>query len=85
MLPDVVPGIVTDEIPTLSVATTVNVTVWDCDEVVRATEVSSAEKLVIDGLALSAFVILTVISSVVLLPAASVTVAVNVSLELPKL
>ena len=51
----------------------------------RATEVSSAEKLVIDGLALSAFVILTVISSVVLLPAASVTVAVNVSLELPKL
>ena len=47
----------------------------------RATEVSSAEKLVIDGLALSAIVIPTVIVSVVLLPAASVTVAVNVSLE----
>ena len=47
--------------------------------------VSSAVKLVIEGLALSAFVIPTVILSLVLLPAASVTVAVNVSLEVPKL
>ena len=80
-----VPGILTLLTPTLSVATTVNVTVWLCDEVVRATEVSSAVKLVIAGLALSALLILIVISWEDELPAASVTVTVNVSLLFPKL
>ena len=53
--------------------------------VVSATEVSSALKLLIEGLALSDLLILIVISSDVLLPAASVIVAVNVSLDEPKL
>ena len=60
-------------------------TVWVCDEVVNETLVSSAVKLVIDGLALSALLIAIVTLDVELLPAASVTVTVNVSLLLPKL
>ena len=60
-------------------------TVWVCDEVVNETDVSSAVKLVIDGLALSALLIEIVIFCVDELPAASVTVTVNVSVLEPKL
>ena len=70
-------------IATLSLATAVNVTVCVCDEVVKATEVSSALKLVIVGSILSDFVILIVSVAVELFPAASVNVTVNVSLWLP--
>ena len=69
----------------MSLATTVNVTVCVFDDVLSSTEVSFAVKLLIAGFWSS--VLLTTISivSVLLLPAVSVTVAVNVSLVLPKL
>ena len=83
--PVVVPGTETDDTPTLSVATTVNVTVWLCDDVLSSTVVSSAVKLLIAGLWSSLFVTLISISSVILLPAVSVTVAVKLSVVFPKL
>ena len=83
--PVVVPGTETDETPTLSVATTVKVTVWLWAEVFNSTVVSSAVKLLIAGLWSSLFVTLISISSVILLPAVSVTVAVKVSPVVPKL
>ena len=55
-----VPGRPTLVTATLSVTIAVNVTVCDCDEVVRETVESSALKLVIDGSWSSLFVILTV-------------------------
>ena len=81
----VVPGSPTEVTATLSVTMAVNVTVWLCDEVVRETVESSALKLVIDGSWSSLFVILTVTVCVELFPAASVAVAVNVSVVSPKL
>ena len=63
--------------------TTVNVTVCDCALVVNETLVSSALKLVIDGSTLSDFLIVNVIFEVLVLPAASVAVAVKVSLLSP--
>ena len=79
------PGILTFDTLTLSVAETENVTVLLWSLVLSSIVVSSAVKLLIDGLWSSLFVILISISSVILLPAASVTVAVNVSLLFPKL
>ena len=61
------------------------VTVCVCDEVLSSTLVSSAPKLVIDGFWSSVLLIETVIVWVALLPAASVAVAVSVSLLFPKL
>ena len=61
------------------------VTVCVCDEVLSSTLVSSAPKLPIDGFWSSVLLIETVIVWVALLPAASVAVAVSVSLLFPKL
>ena len=83
MEPVVVPGTETDDIETLSVATTVKVTVWDCEDVLSSTVVSSAVKLLIAGLWSSLFVTLISISWVIELLAVSVTVAVNVSPVVP--
>ena len=80
--PVVVPGTETDDTPTLSVATTKSVWLW-AD--FNSTVVSSAVKLLIAGLWSSLFVTLISISSVILLPAVSVTVAVKVSQVVPKL
>ena len=83
--PAVVPGRLTLLTATLSVATTVKVTVCVCDEVLSSTEVSSAEKLLIDGFWSSLLLMLIVTVSVTELLAVSVTVNVRVSLEEPKL
>ena len=80
---DVVPGRVTELIPTLSLTTAVKVTVCVCDEVLSSTEVSSAPKLVMDGSSSSTLLILIVIVSVAVRLDVSVTVAVYVSLLFP--
>ena len=80
-----VPGRPTELIPTLSLTTAVKVTVWVCEEVLSWTVVSSAPKLPIVGFWSSVLLIETVIVWVALFPAASVAVAVNVSLLVPKL
>ena len=59
------------------------VCVWD--EVLSSTEVSSAEKLLMDGFWSSLLLMLIVTVSVTELLAVSVTVNVRVSLEEPKL
>ena len=66
-------------------ATQVKVTVWVCDEVVNETLVSSAEKLLIDGLWSSVFLIVMLSVWVDWLPAASLTVTVKLSVVSPKL
>ena len=71
------------EIPLLSLALTVNVTVCDCDEVLRSTDVSFALKLLIIGLWSSLFLTTMLIVEVAVLPTPSVAVAVNVSVESP--
>jgi hypothetical protein len=79
----VVPGIFTDEIATLSLATTVNERVTDWTLVVRLTLALLTEKLEIVGF--SSSTLLIVISNVSLteLLFVSVTVKVNVSVEFP--
>ena len=72
-------------IPTLSVTTAVKYTVCVCAEVFTSIEVSSALKLLMDGFWSSLFEILIVTDSVELLPAASPTVKVSVSVDEPKL
>ena len=57
----------------------VNDTVWLCDEVVNETVVSSAVKLLIDGLWSSVFLIVMLSVWVDWLPAASLTVTVKLS------
>ena len=61
--------------PTLSLTTAVNVTVWVCDEVASETVVSSAPKLTMDGSSSSTLLILIVIVSVAVRLEVSVTVA----------
>ena len=80
---NVVPGRLTLLIATLSLTTAVKVTVCVCDEVLRSTDVSFAEKLLIDGSWSSALLILIVTVSVIELLAVSVTVNVNVSVASP--
>jgi hypothetical protein len=70
--------------PTLSVAVTVKVTVWDWDPVVNVTELSFTVKALIDGAWLSDLVIVADIDEVLVLPAASPAVNVNVSVVDPK-
>ena len=72
-------------IPTLSVTTAVKYIVCVWAEVLSSIEVSSAFKLVMDGFWSSLFEMLIVTDSVELLPAASPTVKVNVSVAEPKL
>ena len=72
-------------IPTLSLTTVVKVTVWDWELVVNETLVSSALKLVIVGFWSSVLVILIVIVSVAVFPAASLTLNVKESVLDPKL
>ena len=79
-----VPGILTVSTATLSLAATVNTTVWLWDDVVNSTVVSLAVKLLIDGFWSSTLLILIDTVSVTLLPAVSLTVNVSVSLLLPK-
>ena len=74
-----------ESIPTLSLTTAVNVTVWVCELVVSETLVSSALKLVIVGFWSSVLVIVIVIVSVAVFPAESLTLNVNVSVFEPKL
>ena len=80
----VVPGKLTLWMATLSVATSVNVTVWVSSEDLSSTEVSSALKLLIVGTWSSILLRLIVIVSVAVFPAPSTTVAVRVSLWSPK-
>ena len=80
----VAPGSVTDEIATLSVATTLNEAVWVGDEVLNSIVVSSALKLWIEGATSSILLIERVICSVEVFPVLSTTVAVNASVEDPK-
>ena len=72
-------------IPTLSLTTAVNITVWLCDEVLSSTEVSLAEKELMLGLSSSLFVTVTVKLDVEVLPAESVAVNWCVTVFEPKL
>ena len=69
-------------IPTLSLTTAVNITVWLCDEVLSSTEVSLAEKELMLGLSSSLFVTVTVKLDVEVLPAESVALTPT-TLSLP--
>ena len=69
----------------MSVAVTEKVTVWLCEEVLSATEVSSAVISLTVGFWLSTLVIVCVILSVDTFPAASVTVTETVVVLEPKL
>jgi len=66
-------------IPTLSLTEAVKVTVWLCEDVLRSTVVSSALKLLIDGLWSSLFVIVIVTDCVEILLAVSLTDNVRLS------
>jgi hypothetical protein len=69
--------------PTLSVAVTVNVTVWDCDPVVRETVLSFTVKALMEGAWLSVLVMVADTDEVLVFPAASPAVSVNVSVVDP--
>ena len=75
----------TDDIPTLSVAVTEKVTVWYWESVETTTVLSSTVNELIVGLVSSVLLTLIFIVEVVLFPAASVAVATTLSLTVPKL
>lgn len=79
------PSIVTEVTALLSLTTAVNVIFFVCVEVERLAEDADAPYDEITGFWSSILTTVTVVVEVTLLPAASVTVAVNVSLWLPKL
>ena len=85
MLTYEVPGILTVDIATLSVAVTENVIVWDCELVETTTELSLTVKLLIVGFVLSVLETDIVILDVLEFPAESVAVATIESLVFPKL
>ena len=80
-----VPGKLTEAIPTLSVAVTENVTVWNWESVETTTLLSFTLNELIVGAVSSDLVTLIVTDELELFPAASVAVAVTVSLIVPKL
>jgi hypothetical protein len=73
-----------EEIPTLSVATAVNVTVWVCELVVSVTDVSLAPNEDTLGAWLSVFVTVTLREEVDVFPAASEKDAVTDCVTEPK-